>query len=150
MEVRLSIDIAANPEEVYAIAMDIARWPQHVSAITATEILSDGPVAVGTVFRETRLMWGREASETMTIAKLQPPHRYLFTAENHGTAYVTDHTIEALPDGSSRLSVIFSGTAKTVVAHLLMPLGLLLAGSIKKQLMADLQELKQVIEDAKQ
>lgn len=56
MEVRLSIDIAANPEEVYAIAMDITRWPQHVSAITATEILSDGPLAVGTVFRETRLM----------------------------------------------------------------------------------------------
>ena len=121
---------------------------KHVSAITATEILSDGPIAVGTVFRETRLMWGREASETMTIATLEPPHRYLFTAENHGTSYVTDHTIEASPDGNSRLTVIFTGKAKTVMAHLLMPLGLLLAGSLKKQLMADLQELKHVIETA--
>ena len=146
MGIRLSIEIAATPEQVYAVGMDIPRWPEVVSAITNTEILSDGPIGVGTVFRETRIMFGREASEVMTIAKLEEPHRYLFTANSHGTAYVTDHIIEALPDGGSRLSIIFSGKAQTVLALLLMPLGLLFAGSLKKQLMGDLEDLKQAIE----
>ncbi len=146
MQIQLSIDIDATPEQVYAVGMDIECWPNVVSAITNTEILSDGPISVGTVFRETRIMFGREASEVMTIATLEPPHRYLFTAENHGTAYVTDHIVEALPDGRSRLSVIFTGTAKTFLAHLLMPLGLLLAGSLKKQLLGDLEDLKREIE----
>ena len=147
MEIRLSIDIAATPEQVYAVSMDIPRWPDIVSAITSTEILSDGPISEGTVFRETRIMFGREASEDMTIAKLEPPYRYLFTAENHGTSYVTDHIIEGLPDGTTRLSVIFSGKAQTVIAHLLMPLGLLLSGSLKKQLMGDLEDIKLAIEN---
>ncbi|MEM7748285.1 MAG: SRPBCC family protein [Pseudomonadota bacterium] len=146
MQIQLSIDIDATPEQVYAVGMDIERWPKVVSAITNTEILSEGPVGVGTVFRETRIMFGREASEVMTIDTLEPPHRYLFTAENHGTAYVTDHIVEALADGRSRLSVIFTGTAKTILAHLFMPLGLLLAGSLKKQLMGDLEDLKREIE----
>lgn len=146
MEVRLSIDIAAPPEKVYAVGMDIERWPELVTAITKTEILGDGPIAIGTEFRETRMMWGREASEVMTIADLKPPYRYLFTAENHGTSYVTDHVIEERPGGGSRLTVIFTGKARTIMAHLLMPLGLLLAGSIKKQLMGDLQDLKRAIE----
>ena len=146
MEFRLSIDIAATPEQVYAVGMDILHWPEIVSAITNTEILSDGPIAVGTKFRETRIMFGREASEVMTIAKLEEPYRYLFTAESHGTAYVTDHVIETLPDGGSRLSIIFSGKAQTVMAHLLMPLGLLFAGSLKKQLMGDLEDFMRAIE----
>ena len=91
-------------------------------------------------------MSGREASEIITIAKLEEPYRYLFSAESHGTAYVTDHVIETLPDVGSRLSVIFSGKAQTVMAHLLMPLGLLFAGSLKKQLMGDLEDLKRAIE----
>lgn len=148
MEIRLSIDITASPEQAYAVSMDIARWPDIVSAITKTEILTDGPIAEGTVFRETRIMFGREASEDMTIAKLEPPYRYLFTAENHGTSYVTDHVIEPLPDGTARLSIIFSGKAQTVMAHLLMPLGLLLAGSLKKQLMGDLEDIKRAVEDS--
>ncbi len=147
MEIRLSIDISAATQQVYAVAMDIERWPEIVSAIISTEVLSEGPVAVGTVFRETRTMFGREASEVMTIAQLEPPYRYLFTAENHGTSYVTDHIIEQLPDGTSRLSIIFSGRAQTVMAHLLMPLGYVLAGSLKKQLMSDLEDIKRAIEN---
>lgn len=55
--------------------MDILYWPEIVSAITNTELLSDGPITVGTKFRETRNISGREASEITTIAKLEEPYR---------------------------------------------------------------------------
>lgn len=145
MEVRVDTQINAPPDTVYETALDIPAWPQIISAITKIEMLSDGPVAVGTSFRETRVMFGREATEDMTISTLEPPRRFVFTAENHGTSYVVEHLL-APENGGTRFSVAFSGKANSFLARVMLPLGLLMAGTVKKQLAGDLEDLKRAIE----
>ena len=71
--------IAAPPDVVFATMADIARWPEFIGGIERVELLTDGPVRVGTRFRETRTMFGRSASEEMTVAELAPPHRFVLT-----------------------------------------------------------------------
>jgi hypothetical protein len=88
-------------------------------------------VAVGTRFRETREMFGRKATEEMTVAEIEPPRRLVLTAFNHGTAYRVEHLLTAES----------AGTRVTLAARLLMPLGLLFRGTVRRQLVSDLADL---------
>ena len=124
MQITVEARVAAPPDIVFAVAADIERWPQVITAIQAIDMLSPGPMAVGTRFRETRMMFGRPATEEMTVAELAPPHRLVLTAYNHGTAYRAEHLFEA-DDGGTRVLLAFEGRAVSLLAQLLAPLGLL-------------------------
>jgi hypothetical protein len=141
MQIEVETDIAAPPEVVYATITDIAHWQDFLRAIERLEILTPGPVAVGTKFRETRQMFGRSATEEMTVALLDPPRRFDLTAENHGTRYRAEHAI-APTAGGSRLRLVFGGEAMTVGAKLGMLLGAAFKGAVKKQLQSDLADVK--------
>jgi uncharacterized protein YndB with AHSA1/START domain len=140
MQVAVETIASAPPDVVYEAAADIARWPQFIATIEAIEMLTPGAVRVGTRFRETRTMFGRRASEEMTVAELEPPRRLVFTAFNHGTAYRVEHAFA--PDGAgTRLTVKFEGQPVTALAWLMMPIGLLFMANVKRQLEADLADL---------
>jgi hypothetical protein len=130
------------PQHVaFATVTDVEGWPRMTEAIRRVEVLTPGPVAPGTRFRETRLVYGREATEEMTVAEFEPPRRFVLTAFNHGTAYRVEHLLE--PQGAgTRVSLAFEGRPVSLLAKLFMPLGLLCAGSMRRQLEADLDGLE--------
>ncbi len=101
MKLEIETEIAAPPHVVYATVTDIARWPEFIRAVERLEMLTAEPIGVGTKFRETRTMFGRTATEEMTVAALNPPGRFDLTAENHGTRYLAHHEIVATPGGSN-------------------------------------------------
>jgi hypothetical protein len=136
---------AAPREIVFAVAIDIPRWPEVISSIDRIELLTPGPIAVGSRFRETRRMFGREATEEMTVSELAPPQRFVLTAENHGTRYRAEHVL-APADTATRLTLVFSGEPVSFSARLLSPLGWLMSGHLKKQLEADLDDLQRAAE----
>ena len=145
MQTRIEVLIDAPPARVFAHVADIPRWPERISAITRLEMLTDGPVRVGTRFRETRLMFGREAVEEMTVAELTPPERLVLTASNHGTDYRMTHLIT--PEGAgSRLLLVLEGKVRTLAARLLLPLGWLMVGHVRRAIAADFADLKRSIE----
>jgi hypothetical protein len=141
MKIEIATDIAAPPEVVYATISDIAHWQDFIRAVERLEILNPGPVAVGTKFRETRTMFGRTATEEMTVAVLDPPRRFDVTAESRGTRYRAIHEITAAP-GGSRLRLVFEGTAVTFGARVGMVIGALFKGAVTKQLQSDLADIK--------
>lgn len=138
--------VVAAPQHVtFATATDVAGWPRFASAIRRIEMLSPGPLAVGTRFRETRVMYGREATEEMTVAELEAPRRFVLTAFNHGTAYRVEHQFEP-QGGGTRMTLAFEGRPVGLVAKLFLPLGLLFVGSVRRQLAADLADLQREAE----
>lgn len=145
MEVTLDVRIDAPPVLVFAVLADVPRWPARIEAITRVETLTSGPVAPGTRFRETRLMFGRTATEEMTVAELVTPVLLVLTADNHGTHYRMTHRLS--PEGAAtRLNLVFEGQPQTFLARLLAPLGYLMANSVRRQIEADLASLKRSIE----
>ena len=137
--------VSAPCEIVFAVASDIPRWPEVVSSIDRVEMLTPGPVAAGSRFRETRRMFGRAATEEMTVSELMPPQRLVLTAENHGTRYRAEH-IFVRAHNATRLTIVFSGEPMSLFARLMSPLGWLMSGHLKKQLEADLDDLKRAAE----
>jgi carbon monoxide dehydrogenase subunit G len=141
MKIEVETEIAAPAAVVYATVSDLARWQDFMRGIERLELLTEGPVGVGTKFRETRTMFGRSATEEMTVARLEPPRRFDLTAESHGTRYLAVHEVVPAADGA-RLRLVFEGTAVTLSAKLGMLLGLLFKGAVRKQLQSDLADIK--------
>lgn len=149
MKLSLVSRIDAPPQAVFAIMADIPRWHQVFAKIESIEMLTSGPVAVGTRFRETRTMFGKSATEEMTVAELVPSHRLVLTAFSHGTAYRTERIVEPSAGGSTMM-LDFEGRPMSLFARLMTPVGWLFLGHVKKQIAADLEDLKRAAEQPSQ
>lgn len=86
---------------------DLANAEQVMSGVTKIEVLTDGPYAVGTRWRETRKMMGKEATEEMWVVELEEPTSTVVNAESGGARYRTAFALA--PDGqATKLSMNFS------------------------------------------
>lgn len=144
-QVTASTHIAAPPDRVFALFTDLRNAPSRVKAITALEVLTDGPIGKGTRFRETRTMFGRSCTETMEITGFDPPRSYTVAANSCGCLYRTEFAFR--PDaGGTAVEFTFSATAQTFWAKLMAPLFGLMASSLRKAVEKDLADLKAVAE----
>ena len=145
MQIAVKCFVETPPDAAFSTAIDISNWPRFISGVQSVELLTPGPVAAGTRFRETRSMFGRQASEDMTLAQIEPPRRFLLTAFNHGTAFRAEHLFAPEAAGT-RTTLVFEGQPATLLARLFAPLGWLFLGTLKRQLELDLADLKREAE----
>lgn len=84
--------VDAPVERVWSVATDLSRATDVLSAVTRIELLTDGPFGVGTRWRETRRMFGKEATEEMWVTACDPAHGYTVEADSSGAHYVSTFT----------------------------------------------------------
>jgi len=106
-EVRIERDVAAAPQEVWRVLTDLDHAAETLSGVSAVEVLTEGPYAVGTRWRETRKMFGKEATEEMQVTAVEAPARTTVEADSAGVRYVTDFALTPTADGT-RLAMTFS------------------------------------------
>lgn len=99
---QFSEHIARPPREVFAVISDPTRATEFLDNITASEKLTDGTIAVGTVFRETRMVSGKEASADLLVAAYEPDTHVSISSEAEGIT-VTYHYRLAAEGGGTRL-----------------------------------------------
>ena len=133
--------IAAPISRVFAVFTDFAGAADRISGIQSIEVLTDGPVGSGTRFRETRVMFGKEATEEMEITAFEPDTAYTVEADSQGCRFVTTFDFESV-DGGTDVTMVFTGHAQSFFAKLMTPLTWLLAGTTRKLIEADLDDLK--------
>lgn len=138
--------VNASPDAVFAAASDFAAAPQRITGIKKLEMLTAGPVGVGTKFRETRVMCGKEATETMEVVDFQPGRSYTLQARSCGCEYRT--TVSVLPVGSgSEITFDFTGTPQTFGAKVMGALmGWMVKGACVKAVRGDLGDIKAWVE----
>ncbi|QCU79090.1 SRPBCC family protein [Citricoccus sp. SGAir0253] len=89
-------EVRAPAATVWEVLADLEGTARVLSGVTSVERLSaDTGYGVGTSWRETRVMLGREASEVMTVTAMEPGRRTEIRAESHGMRYET--VLELLP-----------------------------------------------------
>jgi uncharacterized protein YndB with AHSA1/START domain len=106
MQIELAKTVAARPPKVFETVTDAVHWPQIMRSVTAVEVLTRGPLQVGTRLREIHVMFGQQTTEELQVIEMEPPRRLLLAGHSHGLHYERDHIIDAL-DVGSRLMLIF-------------------------------------------
>ncbi|MGO1510617.1 MAG: SRPBCC family protein [Actinomycetales bacterium] len=132
----LTRDIAAPAEDVWHVLTHVEDSATILSGVSAIEMLTDGPYAVGTRWRETRTVMGGSETEEMWVAEVDEPRSTVIRAEARGAVYGTTFTLEPA-SGGTRLSMEFGGetTGGGVLKRVLMALPNRLGLAMSKKMM---------------
>lgn len=145
MKIEARCVIQAPREKVFEVFSDLNNLPKNVTAITGIEVLTKGKIGEGTRFKETRVMFGKEASEIMQITEFIPPEKITEEASSNGMHYTSQWNFTET-DGLTTVTIHFQGKAITLLAKIFSLVFFFMAGSMKKAFIADMQDLKNVIE----
>lgn len=139
--IEVSRAIAAPQEKVWELITDLRGAPARLSGIKRVEILEGPEFGVGTRWRETREMFGREATEEMTITEVDPGRSYRTHADSRGVEYVSELRVEPTGAGS-RLSMSIDAHVGNPVLRVLMAVAArLMEGTTRKAMSKDLDDI---------
>jgi Polyketide cyclase / dehydrase and lipid transport len=103
--------IEAPVGSVWRVFTDLPRRTAWLSTVTAVEVLTPGPFATGTVWRETRMMSdGGEITEEFEVADCAVPGRFVVVSPGIGADYRMTYSFVPVVSGRHR-----GGTMVTVV-----------------------------------
>jgi hypothetical protein len=136
-----------SKSELMELMSDPKKFEDIVEGITKVELLSGIGKGVGVIWRETRVMFGKEATEEMSISKYELDNGVIeIEAASHGVKYLTTYTFEENEKGVD-LKMVFAGKPITFMAKLMTPIGYLFIGTTKKLLLKDLEEIEAYLKD---
>lgn len=130
--------IEASSEAVFATIADVRNFAKAVPDIVTIEMLSDTTTGVGTRFKETRLMRGKEATTELEVTEYVDNDRIRFVADEGGTVW--DSVFSVTPErGGTELELSMEARPHTFLARLITPL---LKPMLTKALAKDLDAVK--------
>ena len=142
-EMRMSITIEAPIERVWEYASDIHRQPEWMHEMKRVEMLTPGPIRVGSRGRATVRIFGISTTDDVVITRLEPP-----------TAFGIRHEGRFTGEGLLLFGAA-PGGATTVdwMEHLRPPLFPTIGGFLQRPILAaifrsDLRRLKASIESS--
>ena len=134
--------IDAPQELVFAAVSEVENLPRVVPDIVGIEILGDSDSGVGTRFRETRLMSGKEAVTELEVTEFVENERVRMIADSHGTIWDSVFTVRREAAGTE-LELRMDANAQKLVPRLLNPV---LKGLFKKGLDKHMDAVKDYCE----
>lgn len=91
--------IACSPQQLFELITDTKRAPELVPAVTQMEKVTEGPVGVGTRYRETRVINGRPQTSELEIVRYDPPNGYAMRNITSSIETVYDYRLDPEEQG---------------------------------------------------
>jgi carbon monoxide dehydrogenase subunit G len=137
----LSEHIATSPKDVFHVLADPTRAKEFLPNIKESTQLTDGPIGVGTRFRETRVVGGREASADLLVTVYEPDTHIGISTEAEGIT--VEYHYRLSPEGAgTRLTWICELEASRL-RRMMLPM---VAAIMKKEDGNHLKQLKAYLE----
>jgi carbon monoxide dehydrogenase subunit G len=92
-----TVTIAAPPQQVWAVLVDIDRWPERIPTVDAVERLDEGPLAFGS---RTRLQQPKLPPGVWTVTEWSPGTSFTWESTSPGVTVTASHRVEPHPEGS--------------------------------------------------
>jgi len=133
--------IARSPRDVFEVLSDPTRAVEFLDNITECRKLTDGPIGIGTRFRETRIVHGKEAGTDLLVSAYEPHSHVGISTEAEGIK-VEYHYRLAPVGGGTHLVWVCELEARGL-RRMMLPV---VAGIMKKEDGGHLQKLKAYLE----
>ena len=141
IDVTVEQRIEAPPERVAAYAMDPANDASWIRALTEVEVLTGGPVGVGTRVKRVASFLGKRIEYVNEIEEYEPPRRLAMRSVEAPFPMTVVYEFE--PAGQGTLMRITTGGDTSGFYRLAGPL---LAGQVRRGVAGDLRKLKEILE----
>lgn len=106
--------VDAPTDAVWRVLTHVEGFEAVLSGVTHVERLAGVGYAIGTRWRETRTVMGREASEELEVVGIDDGRSTMLAAESNGLAHRTEFTLEPVRSAGggdgTLLRMRFSGT----------------------------------------
>ncbi len=136
--------IDAPIEKVFDTVAHVENFAKAVPHIVRTEFLSDVTSGVGTRFRETRRMHGKETTTDLEVTEYIANRRVRILADAGGTVW--DTVFEVVPEADHvTLTVSMDARAYRLIPKLINPF---IRGFVQKAIESDMDAVKVYCEDA--
>jgi|GEM_PF-5507242 len=145
MKIVANCSINAPLFEVFNTFSDLNSLAENVDAIKHIEVLTPGDIGVGTKFKETRMMSGKESIDEMEVTEFSSPHYFKEEAFSGGMHYVNEWRFSQVEE-EVKVEITFTTTASSIGAKLLNIMFFFMKGSMTKAFLADMADLKKVLE----
>lgn len=150
-QVTVELRIAAPVERVWEAMTDIEGSPGVIAGIERVEVLSEGPFGVGTRWRETRRIFGKEATEELYVTAAEATWRYVVESDSRGVHYVSEFTLTSDQDGATTVQLVLD--AETEKKSLGGAMGKFLGGigskAVANTVSKDLEDVAAAVESSK-
>ena len=130
---------------------DLEAAPEILSGVARVERLAGAGYSIGTRWRETRTMMGREETEEMEVVGIDEGRSTMIAAEARGMDCRTEFMLDPTPEGTL-LRMRFGGSLQSpswvqrVVAKLTAGLGMAMT---RKMMQQDLDDIAAAAEAAR-
>lgn len=143
--INLNISINATPEVVFAVVSDVENSPDRIDWYEKVDMLTGGPVRVGTKWRETRRTNNKQSVEEWEMTAFESPNYFSAYCDSQG--YDVQWTMRVHPEGDgSRLTLDMTTKPRTLIGKLMTPVEWLMSAMCKKMVRKDLENTKAFIE----
>jgi len=118
-----TIHVKRSPEDVFAYVADIRRHPEWSPTPQQVENLADGPVHVGTTFRNIGYLPPRDHHHVndSTVTKLEAPKTLEVTSDDRGQTFINRFEVTPV-DGGATVQRTMEFAAPTGFMKLMMPM----------------------------
>ncbi len=147
MEISVSVTINKTKATVWDAIVDIENCQSFITSIEKIDILEKPKDTLkGFKWKETRVLFGKEATETMEITDYENEKFYQTRADNHGSVYISKLSLDEI-NKVTRLTMSFKSIPETFVAKIMSTLmSFMIKGSMQKALLKDLNDIKNHLE----
>lgn len=102
MRFETDTEIAADVEQVWAVLVDVPRWPEWTDSVTRAERGEPGPLVVGAT---ARLNQPKLRPALWRVTELTDRRAFVWVTESPGVRTTGEHRLLPLPDGRTRLEL---------------------------------------------
>lgn len=127
---------------VFKTVSDIRDFSKAVTEIMNVEFLTEREYGIGTKFRETRNMNGREVSTELEVTEFKENEHIRIISDTMGTIWDSTFTVKAKENGTE-LILMMDANAYKLLPKLINPF---MKGVMQKALEKDLLAVKQYCE----
>ncbi|WP_406067479.1 SRPBCC family protein [Micromonospora sp. NBC_01638] len=105
MRFEAATEIAADVEQVWAVLVDVQRWPEWTASVSRAERGEPGSLSVGATARLTQ---PKLRPAVWRVTELTGQREFVWVSDTPGVRTTAEHRLLPLPDGRTRVELAVS------------------------------------------